>query len=121
MLTRITAFVLLFQLAGVDILAQGISVIRDAHVFESKALAGKVIFDKGSGISAALVEDCTPGWKNTIASARTGTDGAFSFPNADAKRVHYLRVSWQGANTLLVRVKISPKAEDLILNLTPSS
>jgi len=101
--------------------AQGISIIRADNVLESRALEGTVIFDHQSGISGALVEDCTPDWKKPIADTRTDAKGKFSFPNTNAKRIHYLRISWEGANTLLVKVKISPNARDLVLNLPPSS
>jgi len=99
---------------------QGISVIELQRVFKAKALAGIVTF-AGQPVPGALVEECTPGWKDQVAVTQTDDKGHFRLPRGETKGVHYLRVSWRGANPVWFKVRIVRRAKDLVVNLTPST
>lgn len=90
------------------------------RIVKAKALSGTVNF-AGHPAPNAIVEDCNVGWKDQIAVTQTDDRGRFQFSRGDTKRVHYFKVSWKGANPLWVKVKVAPKAKDLVLNLTPST
>jgi hypothetical protein len=82
-------------------------VIEREKPLKAQSLSGRVqLGDSPEGVKGVLVEECTKDWKTVKASTHTDEDGHFSFPNASRKRTHYLRLSFHGANTLLVKVKL---------------
>ena len=104
-----------------NILAQGVSEIQIARVFRASSLSGVVKFGEGEGVPGALVEECTSNWVKPVASTRTDENGNFKLPTVNRGSIHYLRISREGANTLLVKVKITPRASGLVLSLQPST
>lgn len=103
-----------------NILAQGISVIQIARVLPANSLSGVVTFE-GDPLPGVLVEECTPNWVKPIASTRTDENGNFKLPIVNREPIYYLRISKHGWNTLLVKVKVSPKAGTLVLELELST
>jgi len=103
-------------------LAHGVSLIEVSKVMHATALSGIVAFgDPKDGIPGVLVEDCTAGWKKPVASTRTDENGNFKLPVAKLGSTHYLRISREGWDTLLVKVKIVRRAGVLVLNLRLST
>jgi hypothetical protein len=103
--------------------AQGISTIQIEKVFYANALSGIVTFGDGKegAVPGALVEECSPKWAKTIASTRTDENGSFKLPITSHASIHYLRILMNGADPLLVRVKLDPKSHGLVLSLQPST
>lgn len=82
-------------------------VIQREKTMRVQSLSGRVqLGDSPEGVKGVLVEDCTPDWKAVKTSTYTDANGHFNFPDASAKRIHYLRLSFHGAHTLLIKVKI---------------
>jgi hypothetical protein len=90
------------------------------ETFKARNLSGQVqLGDSSEGVKGVLVEDCTPHWKAVKASTHTDNMGRFNFPHASRARVHYLRLSFRGAHTLLIRVKLESTApQELLLKLS---
>ena len=114
-----TLLVLVLLFSASTVFPQGYSKVQIEKVFRASSLSGVVRFagDKIHGAPGALVEECTPKWVRPVASTRTDENGEFNLPNAKLGRTYYLRISLDGADPLLVRVKIVPKAGTLVLNL----
>jgi len=81
-------------------------VVREKPL-KAQSLSGRVqLGDSPEGVKGVLVEDCTDDWKVVKTSTYTDDNGHFNFPNASRKQVHYLRLSFHGAHTLQIKVKI---------------
>ena len=105
-----------------NILGQGISDVQIARVLPANALAGIVTLGgSDEGVPGVLVEECTPNWVKPVARTRTDDTGNFNLPILNRRPIYYLRISMKGANTLMVKVKIDPKAGGLVLNLQLST
>ena len=84
-------------------------VIKKEKPRKVQSLSGRVqLGDSPEGVKGVLVEDCTPDWKAVKFLTYTDENGHFSFPDASKKQMHYLRLSFHGAHTLLIKVKIDP-------------
>jgi hypothetical protein len=109
MIRKITLFGLFFSLSLVmaqTSLCQS-EVIQREKPMKVQSLSGRVrLGDSPEGVKGVLVEDCTPDWKAVKISTYTDENGYFSFPNASKKQMHYLRLSFHGAHTLLIKVRI---------------
>jgi hypothetical protein len=102
--------------------AHGVSIVEVSKPIHATSLSGLVAFrDSNDGIPDALVEDCTPGWKRPVSSTRTDGNGNFKLPGSKRGSVHYLRISKEGWDTLLVKVKIIRSAGVLVLNMRLST
>lgn len=83
-------------------------IIEIDKPFEAQGLSGKVrVGDDPAGVKGALVEYCTPHWKSTTDSTHTDETGSFSFPKMPKRKLHYLRLSFPGAHTVLIKVRIT--------------
>ncbi len=96
--------------------------IVETRIRTTQTLSGTVrpMDPKEMGLEGVLVEDCSPDWKQVVASTRTDGNGHFSFPNANKKNVHYLRFSMPGINTSLIKAKITPSGDkelSIVLNI----
>jgi hypothetical protein len=110
-------------LGATSTVAQGISTVQIEKIFHANALSGIVTFGNGNAgpVPGALVEECSPKWAKTIADTHTDGNGSFKLPITGHASIHYLRISMNGANPLLVRVKLDSKSHGLVLNLQPST
>jgi len=109
-------------LAGIFVLALACPArsqysVEVQEVIKANALAGTVKI-AGQPAPNATVQEYTAGWKREIAVTHADAHGQFHLPWRNTNRIHYLKVFFNGANPLLVRVKIEPKAKNLDLNLT---
>jgi hypothetical protein len=119
MMGRLSLLLTLTFAAGMTISkpAQRMTII-DRNVKMSKDLAGTIFFADSTGpIEGAKVEDCQHNWESCGASTVSDSRGQFSFPAADRKRLHYLRITWPDANPLEVVVKITGKGKNIALTL----
>ncbi len=93
-------------LLSVTCLGQNEVIVREKPL-RAQTLAGRVqLGDSPDGVKGVLVEDCTSDCKIVKASTRTYENGHFNLSRAPNKRMHYLRLSHHGAETLLIKVKI---------------
>ena len=91
--------------------SQGVLVDLYEEEYTSQTLSGLVLIgDAPDGVMGVLVEVCGPGWKDSIHSTRTDSKGHFSFPTLapENEDLYYLRLSADGVNTTLVKVRIKP-------------
>jgi hypothetical protein len=113
---------LLFTFAA--ILAGSVSgqvqIIRNSRVQKSRGLAGTVMFLNEKPASGARVEDCHENWQNCDSSVSADDSGRFVFPNADKRRLHYVKVFWPDANPIEVVIKITGNGKDVVLTLRPA-
>lgn len=98
-------------------------VIEREEAIRVQSLSGRVrLGDSPEGVKGVLVEYCTRDWKVVTASTLTDEIGRFSFPNVSKKQLHYLRLSFHGAHTLLIKVRIDPLGgKELVLVLSFST
>ena len=107
--------------------AQGIVLEIVEEEYTSQTLSGKVFLGRlvpGAEAIGILVELCEPDWKDAIHSTRTDSKGNFSFPTLTPKKegLYYLRLSAEGVNTLLVKVRIKPSGpKEVTLRMTFST
>lgn len=110
-------FTLLIALAA---FAQN-EIIEIEKPLKAQSLSGLVqLGPSPEGVPGVLVEECTKGWKAIKASIHTDGDGHFVLPPGTKSGVHYLRLSFRGAKTLLIKVKLdasAPKELALILSV----
>lgn len=102
-----------FLAAPVTLRSQGTVLEIIEEEYTSQTLSGKVFLGQrrpGAEAMGILVELCTPDWKDVIHSTKTVSEGRFSFPMLTPKSedLYYLRLSAEGVNTLLVKVRIRP-------------
>jgi len=97
-------------------------VVLEKTTLTSQFLAGHVQLGANeSGLHGVRVEVCDSKWRKVLASTITDDDGMFSFPS-QRKGLHHLRLSLPGANTLLVKVKLTTESPArLSLSLTPAT
>jgi len=82
-------------------------VIEREKPLKAQSLSGRVqLGDSPEGVKGVLVEECTNDWKLVKTSTHTDDNGYFNFPNASRKQMHFLRFSFHGAHTLLIKVRI---------------
>ena len=97
-------------------------VVLEETLLTSQSLSGHVQLGANeSGLRGVHIDICDSKWKTVVASTTSDEDGMFTFPSR-RKGLYYLRLSLPGANTLLVKVKLSswgPKR--LSLKLTPAT
>jgi hypothetical protein len=79
-------------------------------------LGGSVQYDSMK-VSDALVEECTPDWKQPLSSVKTNASGFFELPSKGAGAVHNLRVTWSKTSSARLRVQIVPDAPPLVVEL----
>lgn len=108
------AFALLVEGAAV---AQGVSIVQYAQPFKAQTLAGTVFAGLGTPAKDVLVEECAPGWKVVESKTKTDEAGHFSFPGLARTRLYYLRLSANGFNTTLAKVRIVSGAHEKELSL----
>ena len=83
-------------------------IIEIQEPFEAQALAGQVrVGEDPNGVKGVLAERCTSDWKSVLESTYTDEKEHFNFPKASRRKLHYLRLSFRGAHTLRVKVKIT--------------
>jgi Carboxypeptidase regulatory-like domain len=92
---------------------QSQEIIKVEAQIESKSLSGLVTDPSGAVASKALVEKVRPGWGKRIKAMFTDTDGRFAFAAA-APGIHFLRISKPGFNTILLQVRLTPKAKSTL-------
>jgi hypothetical protein len=98
--------------------AQGVSTVQYAQPFRAQTLAGTVLAGlMGTPVKDVLVEECTPGWKVVESQTKTDDAGHFSLPGPARTQLYYLRLSANGFNTTLIKVRVSSKAHDKKLSL----
>jgi hypothetical protein len=71
-------------------------------------------------VSGALVEECSPDWKEQLSSVKTDENGRFILPESTTGPVHFLRVTWAYGRSLRIRVHIKPDAPLLTVQMTTS-
>jgi hypothetical protein len=77
------------------------------EVLEAGSLAGIVRrADTLVIVKGVRVEECTRGWKEVTRSTYTDEDGHFEITNLPKRKIHYLRLTQEGAKVGLVKVKI---------------
>jgi len=104
-------FVTILVLVSWNAFAQTQLVVKEKPI-KAQSLAGKVqLGDSREGVRGVLVEDCSDDWKAVLASTHTDEGGQFIFAKPSRNRMHYLRLSFPGANTLLVKVKLDHSGE----------
>jgi hypothetical protein len=87
----------------------------------AKSLAGTIADAAGFPIPRVLVERVSPDWKTRLDATFTDSEGSFAFVKAPIGR-HYLKLSMNGFDTLLVKVIASKKSKaKLKLFLNPST
>ena len=87
------------------------AVIEESRIRSTQTLSGRVQFGPvSSGLKDVLIEVCDSQWKNPTARTTTNGDGDFSFPKLSQQKLYYLKISMPGANTLLLKVRLSPIA-----------
>lgn len=107
---RLILFVSLLAVSS-SICAQN-SLVEIDKPTKAQNLAGRVQLGKSpEGVKGVLVEDCSRDRKTVKFSTHTDKDGRFRFPDASARGIHYLRLSFNGANTLLIKVKLDPSGQ----------
>ena len=91
--------------------------------FISQTLSGHVqIGDSTEGVKNVLVEVCTPRWKKPVVSTKTDSGGNFSFPTPKSGKLYYLRLTLDGMNPMLLKMRVKasgPKRVDL--HMVPSA
>jgi hypothetical protein len=112
-------------LLGITLAIMSMNSLAFQHVLviekpiRAKCLCGQIQLSGSSeGADGVLIEQCTPDWKNVLASAYADKNGFFHFPKTYLKNMHYLRISCYLYRTTCIKVKISPKEkEKILLNL----
>ena len=90
-------------------------IVRE-NPMKAQSLSGRVQLGRSpEGVKGVLVEDCTNKWSTVKAWTYTDGNGHFSFANVSPKKIHYLRLSFHGAHTLLIKVKICGSAQKELL------
>jgi hypothetical protein len=80
----------------------------DAEI-RSRSLSG-VVTDPNAAVAAlVLVERVRPGWGKRISAVFSDPDGHFAFAGV-GPGTHFLRVSKPGFNTMLLKVRVTPKS-----------
>lgn len=101
---RVLAGVLLFSMSAFG----QTEIIVLEEPLESQYLSGVVqVGDAPEGAKGVLVELCSTEWKSVKASKRTDKNGRFKFRNPARDDIQYLRLSFPGAHTLQVKVRIT--------------
>jgi hypothetical protein len=100
-------FVLLSTLA-LSVPAQAAEEIVELHLQRAKCLCG-IVTISGEPVSNAKVEELGEGWKGTLRSTDTDSEGHFRFTLVKGRKIYFLRISARapGVNPLQVPVKIS--------------
>lgn len=93
---------------------QSQETIRVDTEMRSRALSGVVVDPSGSKASKVLVERVAPGWGKRITAVLTDSKGQFAFVRI-TPGTHFLRFSKPGFNTMLLKVKVSPKLRSRLL------
>jgi hypothetical protein len=57
-------------------------------------------------VKGVRVDECTRGWKEVTRSTYTDEDGHFEITNFPKRKIHYLRLTQEGAKVGLVKVKV---------------
>lgn len=57
-------------------------------------------------VKGVRVEECTRGWKEVTRTTYTDEDGHFEITNLPKRKIHYLRLTMEGATPGFVKVKV---------------
>lgn len=95
-------------------------VIRVATPVLSRGLSGTVSLAPGVTARGALVEECGKDWNGIESVTLTDAQGHFDLPDVVHSSTHYLRVSLDNGERLLVKVEVEKQATgDLRLSFLP--
>lgn len=76
---------------------------------------------EGMEAEGVLVEECDKDWKHVLRSTTTDSTGYFSLPVRNHRDLYYLRFSFYGTHTTLIRVKIRQNSKGQIILCLPFS
>lgn len=93
---------------------QSQETIRVDAEIRSRSLSGVVVDPSGSKAPKVLVERVAPGWGKRITAVLTDSKGQFAFART-IPGTYFLRFSKSGFNTMLLKVKVSPKLGSKLL------
>ncbi|HEU5450712.1 MAG TPA: hypothetical protein VFU76_01940 [Terriglobales bacterium] len=95
-------------------------VIRVSTPVLSRGLSGTVSLAPGVTARGALVEECGKDWGGIESVTLTDAQGHFDLPDVVPSSTHYLRVSLDNGERLLVKVEVEKQATgDLRLSFLP--
>lgn len=95
-------------------------VIRVTTPVLSRGLSGTVSLAPGVTARGALVEECGKDWGGIESVTLTDAQGHFDLPDVVSSSTHYLRVSLDNGERLLVKVEVEKQATgDLRLSFLP--
>lgn len=72
-----------------------------------KSMSGVVRDTSGAPIVGATVAEVSADWKTVIQSTVTDTNGNFTLPPMNKRRIRHLMISMNNFNPLVVHVKVS--------------
>jgi hypothetical protein len=83
------------------------SSVKSGAVVKAGRLAGIVRrSDSLVIVKGVRVEECTRGWKEVTRTTYTDEEGRFEITNLPKRKIHYLRLTMEGATPGFVKVKI---------------
>jgi Carboxypeptidase regulatory-like domain len=109
MVNRLLSCIAVFSLFLPAYLQGSTYTVEIADVQLVRSLAGTVRDGVGSAVPGVLVEECNPGWKDSLRSTKTDPTGNFTFTPVKSRDIYYFRLTSNGFNQLRVRVKIDHK------------
>ena len=69
--------------------------------------------------TGVLVEEYSSHWNERLSQVKTDANGGFALPVTSDGAVHFLKITWPGAETAHLRVEIAPDAKPLLVRLKP--
>ena len=101
---------------------QGVTIVEIGDIQTARSLSATVTDVQEFPIEGVLVEEMSPGWKTSLRTTKTDSEGRFTLAPVRARDVYYLQLTYKTFNTLRVRMRIDAKrGTDVRLKMTPST